>query len=197
MQQQLQEVTSAAAGKLDLAAAQSLELRLEAVERTAERSSEGVRQLTSSTYKRVDEHASAIQRLTLVRCTPARWQTCTQTGTHITSPRSHHSCRPAQQPQRPCTTTQMFLRCPWTITPTPGKVGSVPAPICVPELVATYPCPKLHARLDESPSVCMHAPWHAQMGCSPWALQQHCITKQQPAITGKSPVSEPRVQRPE
>ena len=67
IQQQLQEVASAASGKLDLAAAKGLELRLEAVERSAERSSEGVRQLTSSTYKRVDEHASAIQRLTLVR----------------------------------------------------------------------------------------------------------------------------------
>ena len=75
MQQQLQDVTSAAAGKLDLAAAQSIELRLEAVERAAERSSEGVRQLTSSTYKRVDEHASAIQRLSLVSCIPALSQT--------------------------------------------------------------------------------------------------------------------------
>lgn len=32
----------------------------------ADQASEGVRALTQSTYKRVDEHAAAIQRLTLV-----------------------------------------------------------------------------------------------------------------------------------
>ena len=36
------------------------------VHNQADASSEGIRALTSTTYKRVDEHASAIQKLTLV-----------------------------------------------------------------------------------------------------------------------------------
>ena len=61
----LQEVAAGLAGKVSEGAAQELERRLAAVQRQADHSSEGVRTLTNTTYKRVDEHASAIQRLTL------------------------------------------------------------------------------------------------------------------------------------
>ena len=43
-----------------------LERRLAGLQRQTDAASEGIKGLTSSTYKRVDEHASAIQRLTLV-----------------------------------------------------------------------------------------------------------------------------------
>lgn len=52
--------------KADEGALREVERRVVGVARTAEHASEGVRGLTQSTYKRVDEHASAIQRLTLV-----------------------------------------------------------------------------------------------------------------------------------
>ena len=40
--------------------------KVAALQRQGESASEAIRGLTTSTYKRVDEHASAIQKLTLV-----------------------------------------------------------------------------------------------------------------------------------
>jgi hypothetical protein len=50
----------------DEGSVREVERRMAALQRQADHASEGVRALTQSTYKRVDEHASAIQRLTLV-----------------------------------------------------------------------------------------------------------------------------------
>ena len=44
-----------------------VERRLVGLQRQADASTEGIKALTNTTYKRVDEHASAIQKLTLVR----------------------------------------------------------------------------------------------------------------------------------
>eukprot|EP00798_Chlamydomonas_sp_ICE-L_P016295 gene16295-22483_t len=49
----------------DESAVHELDRRLSSLQRQCDHNSEGVRTVTNNTYKRVDEHASAIQRLTL------------------------------------------------------------------------------------------------------------------------------------
>ncbi|MEW5311875.1 MAG: hypothetical protein WDW38_003557 [Sanguina aurantia] len=63
--QRLSELAAALSCKADEGGLRDAERRLAALTRQVEGNSEGVRCLSSSTYKRVDEHASAIQRLTL------------------------------------------------------------------------------------------------------------------------------------
>lgn len=65
--QRLSELAAALSCKADEGGLRDAERRLAGLTRQVEGNSEGVRCLSSSTYKRVDEHASAIQRLTLVR----------------------------------------------------------------------------------------------------------------------------------
>lgn len=53
--------------KADDGAARDLERRLAAVARQQDVTGEGLRTLTATAFKRLDEHASGIQRLTMVR----------------------------------------------------------------------------------------------------------------------------------
>ena len=67
LERQVGEVQPRLASKASEASLLELERRLAAVQRQADECVDGIKSLTNSTYKRVDEHASAIQRLTLVR----------------------------------------------------------------------------------------------------------------------------------
>jgi hypothetical protein len=70
----LLQVHGVVGSKADEGTLRDIERRLAGVARTAEHASEGVRALTQSTSQRVDEHASAIQRLTLVSNQYWYWQ---------------------------------------------------------------------------------------------------------------------------
>lgn len=65
--------------KVDESMVRDLGRALAIVQRQTEHASEGVRALTQSTYKRVDEHASAIQKLTIVS---ERESVCVGEGGH-------------------------------------------------------------------------------------------------------------------
>ncbi|KAG2490275.1 hypothetical protein HYH03_011227 [Edaphochlamys debaryana] len=61
----VQDLHGLASGKADDALARDLERRLASLSRQADVTAEGLRSLSSTAFKRADEHASAIQRLTL------------------------------------------------------------------------------------------------------------------------------------
>ena len=55
------------ATKADDAVTRDLDRRIAALARQQDVTGDGMRTLTSTVFKRIDEHASAIQRLTMVR----------------------------------------------------------------------------------------------------------------------------------
>lgn len=73
-------ITAAACGgavpQADDAALREVERKAAGTARQADANAEGLRTLTGGTFKRLDEHASAIQKLTLVSCVARHAMPC-------------------------------------------------------------------------------------------------------------------------
>ena len=67
LERALTDLGAHVSSKADDAAARELERRVAALARQADVTGEGMRTLTATAFKRLDEHASGLQRLTMVR----------------------------------------------------------------------------------------------------------------------------------